>query len=327
MKRLLLLMLITPLIGFGQSSDIILNGAVSVENNQIKNIAEPTDNNDAVTKDYLLDMIASLQEQIDFLKQRLSYGTAFDQDGNTFDWIKYGTQDWAIENAEVVTYRDGTPIPQVTDPIGWSSLTIGAWCYYENDPSKGKLYNWYAVAGIHDNDPNTPNKVFAPEGWNVPTKTQFTKLENHLIDNGYNYDGTNTDNKIAKSMASIGGWGTSVELGAVGNDQSTNNRSGFNAFPVGTAVPEYIGDPALPAFINEGYITVFRALTVSGDWEQDAYGLVINVNLANTNVAADHKNFGTSVRFVREFSTETTNESQTQSKTNTANANGFYSRL
>ena len=44
--------------------------AVSVENNQIKNIAEPTDNNDAVTKDYLLDMIASLQEQIDFLKQR-----------------------------------------------------------------------------------------------------------------------------------------------------------------------------------------------------------------------------------------------------------------
>ena len=324
MKKLLLLLLIAPVLGFGQGSDIILNGIINVQKNPIKDLADPTDGKDAVTKDYLLDKIASLQEQIDFLKQRLSYGTAFDQDGNAFDWIKYGTQDWAIENAEVVTYRDGTPIPQVTDLSVWSNLTTGAWCYYNNDPTKGKLYNWYAVAGIHDNDPNTPNKVFAPEGWNVPTETQFLTLENYLISNGYNYDGTITENKIAKSMASISGWGTSVELGAVGNDQITNNRSGFNAFPVGLAVPEYI---AGPLFSDEGNITVFRALTVSGDGQPNAYGLIFRVNLANTNVAADHKNFGTSVRFVREFSTETTNENQTQSKTNTANANGFYSRL
>ena len=45
-------------------------------------------------------------------EQRYADGTATDQDGNTFEWINYGTQDWAIENAEVVTYRDGTPIPQ-----------------------------------------------------------------------------------------------------------------------------------------------------------------------------------------------------------------------
>ena len=95
-------------------------------------------------------------------EQRYADGTATDQDGNPFEWINYGTQDWSIENAEVVTYRDGTEIPQVTDATEWSNLTTGAWCYYNNDPTKGKLYNWYAVAGIHDNDPNTPNKTFAP---------------------------------------------------------------------------------------------------------------------------------------------------------------------
>ena len=186
MKKLLLLLLIAPVLGFGQGV------------------------------------------------QRYADGTAIDQDGNTFEWINYGTQDWAIENAEVVIYRDGTAIPQVTEASEWSNLTTGAWCYYNNDPSKGKLYNWYAVMGIHDNDENTPNKEFAPVGWRVPTDAEWTTLENYLIANGYNYDGTTTENKIAKSMASITGWNSSTNTGAIGNDQSLNNSSGFNAFPEGS---------------------------------------------------------------------------------------------
>ncbi|MCH2655802.1 MAG: fibrobacter succinogenes major paralogous domain-containing protein, partial [Flavobacteriales bacterium] len=63
-------------------------------------------------------------------EQRYANGSAIDQDGSTFEWINYGTQDWAIENAEVVTYRDGTAIPQVTDATEWSNLTTGAWSYY-----------------------------------------------------------------------------------------------------------------------------------------------------------------------------------------------------
>jgi hypothetical protein len=42
-------------------------------------------------------------------EQRYADGTATDQDGNTFEWINYGDLDWSIENAKVVTYRDGTP--------------------------------------------------------------------------------------------------------------------------------------------------------------------------------------------------------------------------
>ena len=97
-------------------------------------------------------------------EQRYADGTATDQDGNTFEWINYGTQDWAIENAEVVTYRDGTPIPNVQGGSGsnFRYTEEGAWCYLNNDPNKSKLYNWYAVAGMHDRDENTPNKEFKP---------------------------------------------------------------------------------------------------------------------------------------------------------------------
>ena len=91
----------------------------------------------------------------------------------------------------MVSYRDGTPIPQVTDATERANLTTGAWCYYDNDPTKGKLYNWYVVAGIHDNDENTPNKELAPEGWHVPSVAEWTGLVNYLIANSYNYDGYN----------------------------------------------------------------------------------------------------------------------------------------
>ena len=156
-------------------------------------------------------------------------------DGNPFPTIVYGTQEWIVENACYITYRDGTPIPQETDPNG-SYVQRGAWHYHLNDPTKPILYNWYAVMGIHDaaslTDPSL-RKEFAPDGWHVPSDSEWTTLEEHLIANGYNYDGTTTGNKIAKAMASTTGWYSSTNTGAPGNDQSLNNSSGFNAFPEG----------------------------------------------------------------------------------------------
>lgn len=94
--------------------------------------------------------------------------------------VTIGTQTWATKNLDVSTYSDGTVIPQVTDPTAWARLKTGAWCYYNNDSAigitYGKLYNWYAVAGIHDTDPNTPNKSLAPTGWHVPTDAEWTTL-------------------------------------------------------------------------------------------------------------------------------------------------------
>jgi len=59
------------------------------------------------------------------------------------------TQQWMENNLDVTNYRNGDPIPYVTDATEWAGLTTGAWCYYNNDPANGnlygKLYNWHAV--------------------------------------------------------------------------------------------------------------------------------------------------------------------------------------
>ena len=232
--------------------------------------------------------------------QRYADGSATDQDGNTFEWINYGTQDWAIENAEVVTYRDGTPIPQVSNATEWSNRTIGAWCYYENDSAKGRLYNWYAVMGIHDSNSNTPNKEFAPEGWRLPTDAEWTTLENYLIANGYNFDDTTSENKIAKSMASITGWTSSTNTGAIGNDQSLNNSSGFNALPEGMRSADN----------GVSYNEYFNALIWSST--ESSTDKALSRNLSNISSFIDsfdgNKRNGIAVRFVREVSTASTNK-------------------
>ncbi len=282
------------------ATGILLNGTVSAENHQIKNVADPTEAQDAVTKNYaetqfysqsdvdtlIADAVAGLQSQID----NLDSTTVTDQDGNTYEYLTYGDQVWTVENAEMVTYRDGTEIPQVTDNTEWESLTTGAWCYYNNDSTKPRLYNWYAVMGIHDTDPNTPNKEFAPEGWHVPTDAEWITLENYLIANGYNYDQTTTGNKIAKAMASITGWNTTTNTGAIGNDQSLNNSSDFNAFPEGA---RYVDGS-----LDEGYYAFF--------WSSTEYNTnyarlrLLSFNGSGLSRSYNNKQSGFSVRFVRD---------------------------
>jgi len=265
----------------------------SANNQQIKDLQDPTQAQDAVTKAYIDALIANLQSQIDDLDTDNSSGTVTDIDGNTYDYLTYGDQVWTVENAEMVTYRDGTEIPQVTDNTEWQNLTTGAWAYYDNDPTKPRLYNWYAVAGIHDTDPNTPNKEFAPEGWHVPTDAEWTTLEEYLIASGYNYDGTTTENKIAKAMASTTGWGTSTNTGAIGNDQSLNNSSDFNAFPEGNRYND-------GSFYNEdeGLLAIFWSSTE--DFANSAWYHYLFINYIFINNSLDNKQSGFSVRFVRD---------------------------
>jgi len=269
----------------------------SANNQQIKDLQDPTDAQDAVTKNYTYSkaevdaLLANLQSQIDDLESDDGSGIVTDQEGNTYDYLTYGNQVWTVENAEMITYRDGTEIPQVTADTEWLNLTTGAWCYQNNDLTKGKLYNWYAVAGIHDNDPNTPNKEFAPEGWHVPSDAEWTTLEEHLIANGHNYDGTTEGNKIAKAMASTTGWNSSTAEGAPGNDQSLNNSSDFNAFPS-------VGRDRSFSFGPSGNLLVFWSSSEENSdraWMRnlfDADNALIRFNL--------EKQDGNDVRFVRD---------------------------
>jgi uncharacterized protein (TIGR02145 family) len=266
---------------------------------QLKGIA---DAQDAVTKNYAetqfysqseVDvLIANLQNQIDDLDSDNDYGCS------PFTVLVYGTQEWSGVNACNITYRDGTPIPQVTEYDEWAALTTGAWAYYDNDPTKPRLYNWYAVMGIYDEASlldASLRKEFAPEGWHVPSDAEWTTLEEHLIANGYNYDGTTTGNKIAKAIASTTGWvSTTSSDGVPCNNQGTNNSSGFNAYPEGNI--NFVGSQN--AYSNEGSYTFFWSSTDNGVTGASSRTLGYNYNYLRN--IPNNKKEGFSVRFVRD---------------------------
>jgi uncharacterized protein (TIGR02145 family) len=116
---------------------------------------------------------------------------------------------WMTKNLDVAYYRNGDPIPQVTDATAWSNLTTGAWCYPNNDPALGaiygKLYNWYAV-----ND----SRGLAPYGWHIPTDFEWTTVYNCL-----------------GGAAALAG-GAMKEIGTIhwnSPNSDATNISGFNA--------------------------------------------------------------------------------------------------
>ena len=150
-----------------------------------------------------------------------------DADGNHYAVVHIGTQTWMAENLKTTNYRYSVEIPNITDRITWDGLKTGAWCNYNNDAMNGekygKLYNWYAV--------NNPN--IAPNGWHVASHEEWIILQNYLIVNGYNYDGTTTGDKTAKSLASTIDWYYCLGDSVPGFNLTKNNRSGFSALPGG----------------------------------------------------------------------------------------------
>jgi uncharacterized protein (TIGR02145 family) len=159
----------------------------------------------------------------------LYYGSLTDIDGNIYKTIIIGTQVWMAENLRTTKYNDGTAILNVSDGSAWKGLSSGAYCniYNTNNidtiATFGRLYNWYAI--------NTGK--LAPKGWHIPSNLDWVNLQNYLISNGHNYDASNIENLIAKSLASNSGWKVSNNIGVVGNKQISNNRSGFTGLPGG----------------------------------------------------------------------------------------------
>jgi uncharacterized protein (TIGR02145 family) len=155
--------------------------------------------------------------------------TVTDKDGNVYQTVKIGNQIWTVENLRTTKYNDGSSIPLVTDSAAWAALTTPGFCYYNNSPNTdsikkfGALYNWYAV--------NT--QKLAPAGWHVPSNVEWEALRTYLTANGFNWDGTTDFDKAAKSLAAKEIWFPCTAAGAIGNDLTKNNKTGFSALPGG----------------------------------------------------------------------------------------------
>ncbi len=144
-----------------------------------------------------------------------------DIDGNVYHAVTVGGAVWMVENLKVTRYRNGDPIPNVTDNTQWSNLTTGAYCDYNNTQSNsltyGKLYNWYAV---------TDSRNLCPTGWHIPSNNN--ELNNLIVYWGL---GNATGGKLKETGTTH--W-QSPNTGAT-------NIVGFTALPGGMRFPNYQG--------------------------------------------------------------------------------------
>jgi uncharacterized protein (TIGR02145 family) len=135
-----------------------------------------------------------------------------DIDGNHYLAVKIGNQVWMAENLRTTRLNNGSEIPEITENAAWNGMTSPAYCWFFNDSASyagfcGALYNWYSVG--------TGN--LCPEGWHVPTDTDWTELTNFL-------GGTSVAGGKMKET------GTAHWLAP---NNGATNESGFTAIPGG----------------------------------------------------------------------------------------------
>jgi len=145
-----------------------------------------------------------------------------DNDGNVYGTVTIGPQTWTTSNLDVSTYRDGTPIPHITDFNEWKNATTGAYTYINQNESeaRGKVYNVWAVIGRNDEDPNTALKELAPEGFRIPSFNDWRSLIDFF--GGFGANGVITP--AIDFLKSETGWYL---------ERNGNNESGLNIYPTG----------------------------------------------------------------------------------------------
>ncbi len=207
-------------------------------------------------------------------------GTVTDYDGNVYQAVKIGDQWWMAENLKVTHYRNGAPIPNVTDNSEWGGLSTGAYCFYDNNADNvdtyGLLYNWYAVDDFQN---------IAPEGWHVPSDEELKQLEMHL--------------GMSPAAADSFGWrgddegGKLKETGTLhweSPNTGATNESRFTALPGG-----YRYSDAFSNLTRHGYFWA------SNDINQTAgFARVFGYDTSQSFRTGHVKNHGLSIRCVKD---------------------------
>lgn len=203
----------------------------------------------------------------------LQASTVTDIDGNLYHTVTIGSQVWMAENLNTTKYRNGDPIPNITDNTAWNALITGAYCNYNNDINNvatyGRLYNWYAVVDA---------RSIVPLGWHIPSDAEWTTLTTFL-------GGENLAGGKLKEIGTVH-WQTP--------NTDANNSTGFTALPGGIR--------------NINKDGAYAGINTSCDfWSSTAYITTTawHRSLANSNanmytIFLD-KNIGNSVRCIKDY--------------------------
>ena len=201
----------------------------------------------------------------------IEYGTMTGNDGKVYQTVKIGDQWWMAENLRETQYRDGSPIPHVTDDSEWGGLSTDAWCAYANNETTaetyGYLYNWHTV---YD------SRNIAPPGWHVSTDEEWDTLVEYL--GGSSVAG----GKLKEAGTSH--WNSP-------NTEATN-ESGFTALPGGYRLS------GNGNFDTMGYYAYYWSATEYNSIY--AWSRILNYDDSAISRINYHKQDGYSVRLVRD---------------------------
>ena len=165
-----------------------------------------------------------------------------ERDGNSYKTIQFGSQCWFAQNLAYLPSVQGdnttfvnmgnaqTPAYGV---YGYTGTDVTAAKATNNYKLYGVHYNWYAAVNSSLTDGSAEGGQGAcPTGWHVPTSAEQTTLYN-TINNDTKYRCDGVSGRIGKAMASPFNWISDATVCAVGNNQQTNNSTGFNGLPAG----------------------------------------------------------------------------------------------
>lgn len=175
--------------------------------------------------------------QFSFKTQKATGSFIDSRDSREYHWVYIGSQKWMSENLawlpSVSPAVTGSKTEKIYYVYGYDGTNTAEAIQTENYTKYGALYNWPAAMNGAATSNAIPSGVkgACPDGWHLPSRMEWMMLRQYLSDFGYAYGGTGFD--IGKSLASTSGWDPSSVPGQVGNDQATNNSSGFNGLPGG----------------------------------------------------------------------------------------------
>ena len=211
-------------------------------------------------------------------ESKCNYGTLTDtRDGKTYKTVTIGDQVWMAEN---LNYETGN-----------SNCYNGA---DSNCTKYGRLYTWAAAVGKteeecgYENECNLPSgniQGVCPEGWHLPSKTEFETLFTAVggvqdEDYAYRWNGAGT---VLKSTS---GWNEYEGESGNGTD-----AFGFSALPAGYRI-------STGSYYYEGNFAYFWSSTELGS--NNAYYMDVHYRYDTANLSSNGKGTGFSVRCLKD---------------------------
>ena len=148
-----------------------------------------------------------------------------DIDGNVYQTVMIGNQEWMAENLKVTHYRNGDAIPTGLSSSSWANTTSGAYAVYNDNESYadtyGYLYNWYTV---------DDSRGIAPEGWHIASDEEWTELTDYLGSNAGSQLAGRADLWYDGNLENNAAFGTSGFNGLPGGFRSSSGYYGYVSY-------------------------------------------------------------------------------------------------